>query len=89
MTSYNYYSNNYDNKDKKKISIEINPLGYSNSKRKKDGITYFGFQTEEELNTNPYIDYLLGPKDQEYDEQFIGKHFQIRFDWEIKKYYIY
>ena len=71
------------------LQLHIDQYGLKNSIRnEKDGITYFGFQTEEELNTNPYIDYLLGPKDQEYDEQFIGKHFQIRFDWEIKKYFI-
>jgi hypothetical protein len=71
------------------LQLHIDKYGLKNSIRnEKDGITYFGFQSEEELNTNPNIDYLLGPKDQEYDEQFIGKHFQIRFDEESKKYYI-
>ena len=71
------------------LKLHIDKYGLKNSIRnEKDGITYFGFQSEEELNTNPYIDYLLGPKDQEYDEQFIGKHFQIRFDEKSKKYYI-
>ena len=71
------------------LQLHIDKYGLKNSIRnEKDGITYFGFQSEEELNTNPYIDYLLGPKDQEYDEQFIGKHFQIRFDENSKKYYI-
>ena len=73
----------------KGLQLHIDKYGLKNSIRnEKDGITYFGFQSEEELNTNPYIDYLLGPKDQEYDEQFIGKHFQIRFDEKSKKYYI-
>ena len=71
------------------LQLHIDELGLKNSIRNKgDGITYFGFQTEDSLNTEPYIDYLLGPKDQEYDEQFVGKHFQIRFDNETKKYYI-
>ena len=71
------------------LQLHIDELGLKNSIRNKgDGITYFGFQTEESLNTEPYIDYLLGPKDQEYDEQFVGKHFQIRFDNDSKKYYI-
>ena len=71
------------------LQLHLDQYGLKNSIRnEKDSITYFGFQTEEELNTNPCIDYLLDPKDQEYDEQFIGKHFQIRFDWYTKKYYI-
>ena len=71
------------------LQLHIDQYGLKNSIRnEKDSITYFGYQTEEELNTNVYIDYLLGPKDQEYDEQFMGKHFQIRYDWNTKKYYI-
>ena len=71
------------------LQLHIDEFGLKNSLRNEgDGITYFGFQTEESLNNNPYIDYLLGPKDQEYDEQFIGKHFQIRYDNDTKKYYI-
>ena len=71
------------------LQLHIDQYGLKNSIRnEKDSITYFGFQTEEELSTNPYIDYLLEPKDQEYDEQFMGKHFQIRYDWATKKYYI-
>ena len=71
------------------LQLHIDEFGLKNSIRNQgDGVTYFGFQTEDELNENPYIDYLLGPKEQEYDEQFIGKHFQIRFDNDTKKYYI-
>ena len=71
------------------LQLHINQYGLKNSLRdKKDGITYFGYQTEEDLNINPNIDYLLGPKDQEYDEQFKGRHFQIRFDKNTKKFYI-
>ena len=42
-----YNNNNHILKEKKKINIEIDPLGYSNSKRKKDGITFFGFDHRE------------------------------------------
>ena len=71
------------------LQLHIDEYGLKNSLRNQgDGYTYFGFQTEESFNANPYIDYLLGPKDQEYDEQFIGKHFQIRFDNDTKKFYI-
>ena len=73
----------------KGLQLHINQFGLSNSIRNQnDGIVFFGFQTEEELNNNPYIDYLLGPKDQEYDEHFIGKHFQIRYDNTSQKYFI-
>ena len=71
------------------LQLHLDEFGLKNSIRNKgDGFTYFGFQTEESFNANPSIDYLLGPKDQEYDEQFIGKHFQIRFDNDTKKFYI-
>ena len=71
------------------LQLHIDEFGLKNSLRNEaDGITYFGFQTEESLNTNPYIDYLVPPKDQEYDEQFVGKHFQIRYDNDTKTYYI-
>lgn len=51
-------------------------------------IVYFGFQREEDLNSNPNIDYLLYPKEDFYDNKFIGKHFQIRYDTNDKLYYI-
>ena len=71
------------------LQLQIDQYGLKNSLRnKKDKITYFGYQTEEELEAKPCIDYLLGPKNQEYDEQFIGKHFKIEFHDDTKKYYI-
>ena len=71
------------------LKLHIDKYGLANSIRnKRDGVTYFGYQSEEELNCNPIIDYLLVPKDQENDQQFFGKYFQIRFDENIKKYYI-
>ena len=52
MSSYNSnivnkseeYEYDNDYKEKNKTYIQINPLGYINSKRKKDGLTYFGYE---------------------------------------------
>ena len=75
-----------------KLTIR-NSRGLENSllkgKEKEDtNIVYFGFQREEDLNTNPYIDYLLYPKEDFYDNKFVGQHFQIRYDTDNKLYYI-
>ena len=98
MTSYN--SNNLKNNTneeinnnkfkKQKVNIEINPLGYSKSKRKKDGITFFGYQkggnnNEEE---NDKIDFIINPLDNEFDDKYFGKHFQIKFNPNDKEYYL-
>jgi len=63
------------NKDKEKEKEESN-------------IVYFGFQREDDLDKNPNIDYLLYPKEDFYDNKFIGRHFQIRYDTKEKLYYI-
>ena len=64
----------------------INPLGLENGKRKSnDGISYFGY---EENTNNPTIDYLIKPREKQYDERFLGKHFQIRFNPYDLKYYL-
>ena len=64
----------------------INPLGLENGKRKSnDGISYFGY---EENTKNPTIDYLIKPREKQYDERFLGKHFQIRFNPYDLKYYL-
>jgi pSer/pThr/pTyr-binding forkhead associated (FHA) protein len=76
-----------------KLTIK-NTQGLENSiikkkdKNKEKNITYFGFQREEDLIKNPFIDYLLYPKEDFYDNKFIGKHFQIRYDQENNLYYI-
>jgi len=59
-----------------------------NENEEERNVVYFGFQREEDLNTNPKIDYLLYPKEDFYDNKFIGKHFQIRYDTDNKLYYI-
>lgn len=38
------------------------------------------------LNSN--IDYLIRPKDQEYDQRYIGRHFQIYYNPDFMKYYL-
>lgn len=74
-----------------KLTIK-NKYGLENSllkgKSKEKNIVYFGFQREEDLNTNPNIDYLLYPKEDFYDNKFIGRHFQIRYDEKNKLYYL-
>ena len=72
----------------KGLTLKINPFGLENSLRSvKDGITYFGFQ--EETETIPYyVDYLIIPDEQDYDDKFIGRHFQISFENATNKYYI-
>ena len=72
----------------KGLTLKINPFGLENSLRSvKDGITYFGFQ--EETETAPYyVDYLIIPDEQDYDDKFIGRHFQISFENASNKYYI-
>ena len=82
-------SNNYKNNSDsimKKINIEIDPLGYSNSKRKKDGLTYFGYAKKEEENG---LDIILQPVDNEIlDDKYFGRHFQIKFNPDDLNYYL-
>ena len=85
MTSWNL-PEGYKLKIRNKHGLE-NSLLKEREKEDKS-IVYFGFQREEELNTNPYIDYLLYPKEDFYDNKFIGKHFQIRYDIDNKLYFI-
>ncbi len=74
----------------KGLKLHINKDHLDNSLRNgKDGKIYFGYQKDLNiLNEKPYIDYLLLPKDNDYDSKFIGIHFQIRYDKNNYKYYI-
>jgi len=75
----------------KNFIIKIGPFGMiSNSLRnKKDGIVYFGFILPENDNLNNSIDFLIKPKDNNnYEDRFIGRHFQIKFSPYELKYYI-
>ena len=74
----------------KGLKMHINKDHLQNSLRNiNDGRIYFGFQKDiNELDNKPYIDYLLLPKDNDYDDKFIGIHFQIKYDENNFKYYI-
>jgi pSer/pThr/pTyr-binding forkhead associated (FHA) protein len=74
----------------KGLKIQINKDHLQNSLRNiNDGKIYFGFQKDLNKSDNkPYIDYLLLPKDNDYDDKFIGIHFQIKYDENNYKYYI-
>jgi pSer/pThr/pTyr-binding forkhead associated (FHA) protein len=74
----------------KGLKLHINKDHLDNSLRNEnDGKIYFGFQKDINIsNEKPYIDYLLLPKDNDYDNKFIGIHFQIRYDEKNNKYYI-
>ena len=69
------------------ITIEINPYGYVNSKRiKKDGITYFGYDTGE---GQYQVDFILKSNDNYYyDDAFNGRHFMIKFNPNDLNYYL-
>ena len=64
----------------KGLTLHINSGVLDNSLRKEnDGKVYFGFQEGlDTLKEKPFIDYLILPRDNEYDEKYIGIHFQIR-----------
>ena len=67
------------------VSIEIDPYGYTNSRReKKDGITYFGYQSEDLV-----VDYQLKNGDRFFQEDnFSGRHFMIKFNPDDLNYYV-
>ena len=97
MASYNSnivnkseeYEHNNDYKEKNKTYIQINPLGYINSKRKKDGITYFGYEKEGGDSEENEIDIKMNPIDNEViDDKYYGKHFQIKFNLNDMQYYL-
>ena len=88
ITFMNNNEENENNNTRKKIktSIEITPLGYTESKRKKDGITFFGYKKEREEEE---IDIKINPIEGEnLDDKFYGKHFQIKFNPEDLNYYL-
>lgn len=79
----------------KGLILKINTAGLEDSRRKKkDGITYFGFIDENENDNiemaqqNNYIDYIMEPKDKDYDEKYIGRHFKIEYNSNTNKYYL-
>ena len=87
-----FMSNNDENENnitrkKIKTNIEITPLGFNESKRKKDGITFFGYEKEEAREDE--IDISINPIEGEnIDDKYYGKHFQIKFNPEDLNYYL-
>ena len=82
----NNISENNSTRKKIKTNIEITPLGYTEGKRKKDGITFFGYEKEKDKDN---IDIIINSIDEEnLDEKFFGKHFQIKFNPEDLNYYL-
>ena len=71
------------------LKIEINALGMvSDSKRKAyDGNTFFGYVENE--NENKEVDFVVKQRDNNPENNnIIGRHFRIRFDINLMKYYI-
>ena len=55
------------------------------NRNKKDGYSYFGYYPNEKKNE---IDFILKPIEKNFEQRFIGKHFQIKFNPYDLKYYI-
>ena len=72
---------------KKGEIIQLDPLGMiKNSLRnERDGYTFFGYFPPNYINK---IDFMLKPKEPSFEERFIGKHFQIKFNPYSLKYHI-
>ena len=68
------------------LKIKINALGMiSDSKRNAfDGNTFFGYfgENEEEdgIKVNNEVDFEIKPKDNNFENKALGRHFRIRFD---------
>ena len=55
------------------------------NRNKKDGYSYFGYYKKKKKNE---IDFILKPIEKNFEQRFIGKHFQIKFNPYDLKYYI-
>ena len=78
----------------KGLKLHINRDKLENSLRNaEDGKIFFGYDkdlanSKNYLSDSVKLDYLLMPKDNEYNEKFIGIHFVIKYDENNYKYYI-
>ena len=71
---------------KKGEILKIDAYGMIKSFRnKKDGYTYFGYYPNNRKNE---VDFILKPIEENFEQRFIGKHFQIKFNPYDLKYYI-
>ena len=71
---------------KKGEILKIDAYGMIKSFRnKKDGYTYFGYYPNDRKSE---VDFILKPIEENFEQRFIGKHFQIKFNPYNLKYYI-
>ncbi len=71
---------------KKGEILKIDAYGMIKSFRnKKDGYTYFGYFPNDRKSE---VDFILKPIEENFEQRFIGKHFQIKFNPYDLKYYI-
>ena len=71
---------------KKGEILKIDAYGMIKSFRnKKDGYTYFGYFPNDRKSE---VDFILKPIEENFEQRFIGKHFQIKFNPYNLKYYI-
>ena len=71
---------------KKGEILKIDAYGMIKSFRnKKDGYTYFGYYPNDRKSE---VDFILKPIEENFEQRFIGKHFQIKFNPYDLKYYI-
>lgn len=76
--------------------IEINSTGLENFSKRQDGLVYFGCQKESNENIEEVClflfqenDFVFNLNEQDTDEErCYGRHFQIRFDSSVLKYFI-
>ena len=76
---------------KKGSVISLDYLGMTNGslRNERDGITYFGFEKIDETNPKKSIDFLIQNKNDSTNmSKYLGRHFQIRFNRNDRKYYI-
>ena len=75
----------------KGLKLHIKKDKLENSLRNgNDGKIFFGYEenNNDNLPEGQRIDYLLMPKDNEYNDKFIGIHFMIKYNEDKFKYYI-
>jgi hypothetical protein len=71
---------------KKGEILKIDAYGMIKSFRnKKDGYTYFGYFPNDRKSE---VDFILKPIEENFEQRFIGKHFQIKFNPEDLNYYL-
>jgi len=69
--------------------IRITTVGIENSMRnEKDGITFFGCLNQEIHDKSQHNDFVFKMQDQDNDDRCLGRHFQIKYNIALEKYFI-